>query len=179
MGMDTGTVSCPIGLVGMDIYRSLGYNFGSGIIIPEQNPTRCHPYSGVVSRLTRVWDYACATMLASLWCADVEHRDGGQRRRWRSCGFVSMDQERWRTSAGTWPRDQGRRVTSRGGWHLGHTLTWGCDEASHLVGTVEDWWNTCQGRGGAHTVLYSRQFRWLSLKTTQRYGWQVFNWVWP
>jgi hypothetical protein len=32
-------------LVGMDICRSLGYNFGSGIIIPEQNPTRCHPYS--------------------------------------------------------------------------------------------------------------------------------------
>jgi hypothetical protein len=29
--------------VGMDICRSLEYNFGSGIIIPEQNPTRCHP----------------------------------------------------------------------------------------------------------------------------------------
>jgi hypothetical protein len=44
MGMGTGTVSRPIGLVGMYICRSLGYNFGSGIIIPEQNPTRCHPY---------------------------------------------------------------------------------------------------------------------------------------
>jgi hypothetical protein len=43
MGMSMGTVSRPIGLVGMDICRSLGYNFGSGIIIPEQNPTRCHP----------------------------------------------------------------------------------------------------------------------------------------
>jgi hypothetical protein len=43
MGMDTGTVSRPIGLVGMDICRSLGYNFGSDIIIPEQNPTRGHP----------------------------------------------------------------------------------------------------------------------------------------
>jgi hypothetical protein len=44
MDTGTGTVSRPIGLVGMDICRSLGYNFGSGIIIPEQNPTRCHPY---------------------------------------------------------------------------------------------------------------------------------------
>jgi hypothetical protein len=44
MGMGMGTVSRPIGLVGMDIYRSLGYHFGSGIIIPKQNPTRCHPY---------------------------------------------------------------------------------------------------------------------------------------
>jgi hypothetical protein len=43
MGMGTGTVSRPISLVGMDIYRSLGYNFGSDIIIPEQNPTRCQP----------------------------------------------------------------------------------------------------------------------------------------
>jgi hypothetical protein len=43
MGMGTGTVSRPIGLVGMDICRSLRYNFGLGIIIPEQNPTRCHP----------------------------------------------------------------------------------------------------------------------------------------
>jgi hypothetical protein len=43
MGMGTGPVSRPIDLVGMDICRSLGYNFGSGIIIPEQNPTRCDP----------------------------------------------------------------------------------------------------------------------------------------
>jgi hypothetical protein len=42
MGTGTGTVSRPIGLVDMDIYKSLGYNFGSGIIIPEQNPTCCH-----------------------------------------------------------------------------------------------------------------------------------------
>jgi hypothetical protein len=42
-GTGTGIVSRPIGLVGMDICISLGYNFGSGIIIPEQNPTRCHP----------------------------------------------------------------------------------------------------------------------------------------
>jgi hypothetical protein len=41
MGM--GTVSLPIGLVGMDICRNLGYNFGSNIIIPKQNLTRCHP----------------------------------------------------------------------------------------------------------------------------------------
>jgi hypothetical protein len=43
VGMGTGIVSRPIGLVGMDICKILGYNFGSGIIIPEQNPTCCHP----------------------------------------------------------------------------------------------------------------------------------------
>jgi hypothetical protein len=43
MGTDTGTVSRPIDLVGMDICRRLGYNIGSGITIPEHNPTRCHP----------------------------------------------------------------------------------------------------------------------------------------
>jgi hypothetical protein len=43
MGTGTSTVSRPIGLVGIDICRSLGYNFGSGIIIPEQNLTRYHP----------------------------------------------------------------------------------------------------------------------------------------
>jgi hypothetical protein len=53
MGMGTGTVSRPIGLVGMDICRSLGYNFGSGIIIPEQNPTRCHPYGYLTHHLLR------------------------------------------------------------------------------------------------------------------------------
>ena len=39
----TGIVSRPISLVGIDIYRSLGYNFRSDIIIPKQNPTRYHP----------------------------------------------------------------------------------------------------------------------------------------
>jgi hypothetical protein len=53
MGMGTGTVSRPIGLVDMDICRSLRYNFGSGIIIPEQNPTRCHPYTCAGGRARR------------------------------------------------------------------------------------------------------------------------------
>jgi hypothetical protein len=43
MGTGTGTVSRPIGLVGIDICTNLGYNFGLGIIISKQNPTRCHP----------------------------------------------------------------------------------------------------------------------------------------
>jgi hypothetical protein len=43
MGTGTGTISCTIGLVDMDICISHGYNFGSDIIILEQNPTRCHP----------------------------------------------------------------------------------------------------------------------------------------
>jgi hypothetical protein len=46
MGTDTGTVSRTISLVGMDICRSLRYYFWSGIIIPEQNLTRCYPYLG-------------------------------------------------------------------------------------------------------------------------------------
>jgi hypothetical protein len=43
VGMDTGTVSRSIGLVGMDICRRPRYNIGSGIIIPKHNTTRCHP----------------------------------------------------------------------------------------------------------------------------------------
>jgi hypothetical protein len=43
MGMGTGTVSRPIGLVGMDICRSLGYNFGLGISIREQNQPAAIP----------------------------------------------------------------------------------------------------------------------------------------
>jgi hypothetical protein len=48
MGTDMGTVSRPIGLVGMDICKSLRYYFRLGIIILEQNPTRCHPYAAPV-----------------------------------------------------------------------------------------------------------------------------------
>jgi hypothetical protein len=43
VGTDTGIVSRPIGLVGMDICRRLGYNIGSSSTIPEHNSTRCHP----------------------------------------------------------------------------------------------------------------------------------------
>jgi hypothetical protein len=47
--VDTGTgpFFYPIGLVGMDICIRIGYDIGSGIIIPEHNPTRCHPYTCV------------------------------------------------------------------------------------------------------------------------------------
>jgi hypothetical protein len=41
--MGTGPFFYPIGLVGMDICTRVGYDTGSGIIIPEHNPTRCHP----------------------------------------------------------------------------------------------------------------------------------------
>jgi hypothetical protein len=43
VGTDTGTISRPIGLVGMDICWRLGYNIRSGIVIPGLNPTHCHP----------------------------------------------------------------------------------------------------------------------------------------
>jgi hypothetical protein len=58
MGMGTGIVSRPIDLVGVDICRSLGYNFGSGIIILEQNPTRCHPYTHPVLPRARLCEAA-------------------------------------------------------------------------------------------------------------------------
>jgi hypothetical protein len=90
----------------------------------------------------------CATMSVGLWCAGVEHRCGGRRRRWRSCGFVPIEWEWWRTSAGTWPRGQSHRVTSLGGWHLGHALTRGCGGAGCVGSAVEDCWDTCPGRGG-------------------------------
>jgi hypothetical protein len=48
--------------------------------------------------LIGTWDYVCATMSVGLWCAGVEHRDSSPRLRWRSCGLVLMDWERWRTS---------------------------------------------------------------------------------
>jgi hypothetical protein len=44
VGTGTGPFFYPIGLVGMDICTRVGYDTGSGIIIPEHNPTRCHPY---------------------------------------------------------------------------------------------------------------------------------------
>jgi hypothetical protein len=49
MNTDTDIVSRPIGLVDMNIYRSLGYNFRSGIIIAKQNPTCCRLYSALRS----------------------------------------------------------------------------------------------------------------------------------
>jgi hypothetical protein len=62
-------------------------------------------------------------MSLSLWCVGVEHKDGGRYRRWRSCGFMPMDRERWKTSARIWPIDHRSRMTSCGGWHLRHTPT--------------------------------------------------------
>jgi hypothetical protein len=41
-GRGTGPFFYPIDLVGMDICIRVGYNIGSGIMIPEHNPTRCH-----------------------------------------------------------------------------------------------------------------------------------------
>jgi hypothetical protein len=99
--------------------------------------------------------YMCATMsLGCLWYAGVEHRYGARRWKWRSYDFVVMDPEWWMTSAETWPRDQCHRVTSCGGWHLGHALAWGRGRASLVASAVEDWGDTCLGRGGrAHGAL--------------------------
>jgi hypothetical protein len=115
-------------------------------------------------------------MSVGLWCASVEHRDGGRRRRWSSCGFVPMDREWRRTSARTWLRDQSHRVTRRGGWHLGHThaSTWQsgacCRCGWGLVGHVS---RTCGTRCDTHGGLVVEP-----QKTTQRYGRRVFDRVW-
>jgi hypothetical protein len=118
-------------------------------------------------------------MSVGLWCAGVEHRDSGRWQRWRSCGFVLMDRERWSTSVGSWMRDWSRQVTSCGGWHLGHALAQGCGGVGHVIDTVEDWRDTCLGCGGHARNAIPTTILWLSLKTTQRYGQWVFVWVWP
>jgi hypothetical protein len=57
-------------------------------------------------------------------------------------------------SAGTWLRDRSRRVTNRGGWHLGHALMRGCGRACRVASAVEDWWNTFLGcEGHAHGAI--------------------------
>jgi hypothetical protein len=41
---------------------------------------------------------------------------------------------------------------------VGHALARKCGRADHVVGVIEDWQDTCPGRGDAHVVRYSRQF---------------------
>jgi hypothetical protein len=40
--------------VGMDICIRVGYDIGSGIIRPEHNPTRCHPYSLMMHHIVQI-----------------------------------------------------------------------------------------------------------------------------
>jgi hypothetical protein len=85
-----------------------------------------------------------------------------------------MDREPQRMSAGTWQRDQWSRVTYRGDWQLGHALGWGHGKVNRVASSIDDWWDTCPRRGDA----YRRRFRWLSIKTTEHYGWHVFKTRW-
>jgi hypothetical protein len=52
--MGTGPFFYPIDLVGMDICIRVGYDIGSGIIRPEHNPTRCHPYSLMMHHIVQI-----------------------------------------------------------------------------------------------------------------------------
>jgi hypothetical protein len=104
-------------------------------------------------------------MSLDLWFAGVEHRYSG--RRWRSNGFVSMDRERRRTNAGTWPRNQRSWVTNHSGWHLGHTHAWTCGRADRVAGTVEDWRDSGPGCGGRACGALLTEVLGLSLKTIQ------------
>jgi hypothetical protein len=115
-------------------------------------------HSRVVSGLTRMWEYACATMSIDLWCGGVEHGDGGRRLSWRSCGLLLMDREGWRTNVRSWPMDRSGWVTSRGGWHLGHAVARVCGRAVCVVGAIEYWRDTCLGHGDTHVVRYSQRF---------------------
>jgi hypothetical protein len=103
-------------------------------------------------------------MSLGLWYVDVEPRYGGRRWSWRSCGYVPMDWEQWRTSTGTWPTGQSHRLTRRDGWHLGHTPKQGCRGALRVDGVVEDWWDTCTGHGGRGRGVKLMGFWWSSLE---------------
>jgi hypothetical protein len=112
-------------------------------------------------------------MSVDLWCVRVDHRYGGRRRRWRSCRFVSMDREWWRTSARTWSMDRRSRMTSHGDWHRRHAPTRGRGRADRVAGAVADWRDMCPGhRGRACGALLTTVWR-LSLKTTQHHVWRV------
>jgi hypothetical protein len=63
----------------------------------------------------------------------------------------------WWTAA-TWPRDQSRRVTSCGGWHLGHKLVRGQDGAGRVTVRSRTGGTRVQDVGDAHAVCYSRWF---------------------
>jgi hypothetical protein len=100
----------------------------------------------------------CVQPCQSLWCVGMEHRDDGRRRRWRSCGLMPMDRERWRTSARTWLRDRSRWVTCRGGWHLEHAFAWGRGGVDRVTSTSRTSRTHVQDMRDMHTVCYSRQF---------------------
>jgi hypothetical protein len=98
-------------------------------------------------------------MSVSLWCAGVEHRDNGQRWRWRSLGSCQWT----RSGEGRALGLDSRRVTSRGGWHLGHALAQGRGGASRVIRAVPGL--ARHMLGNTHAVWYSRGFSgWSSKK---------------
>jgi hypothetical protein len=116
-------------------------------------------------------------MSIGLWCAGVEHRDGGPRLRWRSCGLVLMDREQWRMSVGSWLTYRSRGVTSRGGWQLVHIIARGHGGVDCVAGMFKDWWDTrlyvgMRTRCDTHVglVVYA------SKPPSTTYG--GFYWVW-
>jgi hypothetical protein len=102
-------------------------------------------------------------MSVSLRCVGVQHRDGGRRWRWRSCGFVPMGQEWWikderwdMTEVPASPADQPWWLTPR-------TRT-----------CMRTWRSgTCLGRGGRARSTILTAVWWLSFKTTLHYRWRV------
>jgi hypothetical protein len=116
-------------------------------------------------------------MSINLWCAGVEYRNGSRRMRWRSCGLVLMDRERWRASAGSWLTDQSNQVTSLGGWHLGHAFARGRGGVDRVAGMIEDWRDTSDRGGRAWGgVLTTGLVVWASKPPNAMDG--GFCWVW-
>jgi hypothetical protein len=97
--------------------------------------------------LTNVWVCVCANISLDLWCVGVQSGDNDWQRRWRSCGFMSMDWVRRRTSAESWPTDWRSLVTSCSDWHLGTLTTRGHGGENHVTDTVVDRRGTCPRRG--------------------------------
>jgi hypothetical protein len=79
--------------------------------------------SGWVCETNRGVSVLC-NMYLGLWCAGVELGDGGW---WRGEGQVEMCRAGWpwavKDEREAWTKGPGGRVTSRGGWHLGTSIS--------------------------------------------------------
>jgi hypothetical protein len=108
--------------------------------------------------LSGAW-VCCFNMSLEFWCTCVESGDGGRRRRWRSCRFTPMDQERWRTSAKSW------LFVVADTW--GYWQAQGHGGADSVVDAVGDRWDTLSRLWG--TYGWSTLPAWFSMIEPQNY----------
>lgn len=93
--------------------RKQGWYVHCGSSCDEYLSIRVAPWVESVG-IIGVWGYWCNMSLA-LWFVGVKSRDSGRRRRWRSCGFIPMDQKRRRMSTKYLPSDWRSKITSYAG----------------------------------------------------------------